>query len=391
MFAAGSAACGLAQSIDELIGFRILQGIGGGTLLPAAQIILVRRAGPANLGRAMSAMGIPLLMAPVFGPTIGGVLLEVSWRLIFYINIPVGIAAVICSLKLLDADPPERVPRPDLLGLVLGAGGMVGLTYGLAQIGPHPFASAYVLAPLAAGVTLIGLFCLRALHVTHPLLDVRLYANTGFRAAAIAYFCGAAVFFGSLILLPLYFQGLRGLSPFDTGLLLFPQGFGAAIGTFTYGRFSHRVSSGVTSAIGGAIACAATVPFTLIGAHTPYALLEIFMLVRGFGLGMTTMPIMTAAYRALGPKAVNDAAPQLNVLQRLGASIGVAVLAVTLQRGLAHAGASRARQATAFDHTFILVAVAAAAILPPVLVLIRAERAAPTLDDEGPATLLTEA
>ncbi len=148
MFALGSAACGLARSLPELVGFRVLQGIGGGTLLPVGQIILVRSAGPARLARAMSAMGVPLIMAPVFGPTIGGILLEVSWRLIFYINIPIAAAAVICSFKLLKRDAPERVPNPDVIGLFLGAGGMVGLTYGLAQAGAHPFASPDVRVPL---------------------------------------------------------------------------------------------------------------------------------------------------------------------------------------------------------------------------------------------------
>ena len=112
MFALGSAACGLARSLPELVGFRVLQGIGGGTLLPVGQIILVRSAGPARLARAMSAMGVPLIMAPVFGPTIGGILLEVSWRLIFYINIPIAAAAVICSFKLLKRDAPNVSRTP---------------------------------------------------------------------------------------------------------------------------------------------------------------------------------------------------------------------------------------------------------------------------------------
>ena len=392
MFALGSAACGLARSLPELVGFRVLQGIGGGTLLPVGQIILVRSAGPARLSRAMSAMGVPLIMAPVFGPTIGGILLEVSWRLIFYINIPIAAAAVICSFKLLKRDAPERVPNPDVIGLFLGAGGMVGLTYGLAQAGAHPFASPDVLVPLLTGAGLVVLFCVRALHARNPLLDVRLWAVGGYRMAAIAYFCGAAVIFGSMFLLPLYFQDVRGISPVATGLLLLPQGLGSAVGTFAFGRLSDRLSSGVISAVGATIACAATLPFVALGAHTPYGPLVVLMVVRGFGLGMTTMPIMTAGFRAVGPSRVSDVAPQLNVLQRVGASLGVAILAVTLQHGLTSAGPSPSRQAAAFGRTFLYVAILTAAVIVPAVFLARRERTGRAVAEEPAAvTALAEA
>ena len=175
------------------------------------------------------------------------------------------------------------------------------------------------LVPLLAGASLIILFCVRALHARNPLLDVRLWAFGGYRVAAIVYFCGAAVIFGSMFLLPLYFQDVRGMSPVATGLLLFPQGVGSAVGTFAFGRLSDRFGSGGISAAGATIACAATLPFIALGADTPYAPLVVLMVVRGFGLGMTTMPIMTAAFRAVGPARVSDVAPQLNVLQRVGA------------------------------------------------------------------------
>ncbi|HVX22138.1 MAG TPA: DHA2 family efflux MFS transporter permease subunit [Acidimicrobiales bacterium] len=377
LFTAGSALCGLASSVSELIIFRVIQGIGGGLIMPIGTIILVKKSGPIRLPRVMSAVGVPIVLAPVIGPTIGGLLLDnAGWRWIFYVNVPIGVAAVVAAVRLLPKDRPEDAGRLDVPGLGLVAAGLVGVTYGLAGIGTTSFVSDKVLLPLAVGTVLVAGFVLRALRMTRPLLDVRLYANRAFSAASFTTFCIGAAMFGGMILMPLYFQTVRGESAVMTGLLLAPQGIGSAVAIWVGGRATERFGGGVTALMGGLISIAATIPFVAIGAGTSFAFLCVAGAVRGFGLGLSVMPSMTSAFRVLRPDQVNDATPQLNVLQRVGGSIGTAIVTVVLENHLARAGGSVSARAAAFGTTFWWVLVVATLATLPTLLLIRMERRA---------------
>ncbi|HVX34362.1 MAG TPA: DHA2 family efflux MFS transporter permease subunit, partial [Solirubrobacterales bacterium] len=263
LFTAGSVLCGLAQSTESLVAFRVIQGIGGGMLVPTGQMILVRAAGPRNLPKVMSAIGIPIVLAPIFGPTIGGLLLEhVSWQSIFLVNLPVGILTLVAALKLLPKDRPEGAEPLDFLGLGILSVGLVGITYGLAETGSAGtlFAGS-VLIPLAIGLAGVAAFVLRALRVPNPLLNVRLYKDRAFAAASITTFCLGAALFGAMVLMPLYFQTVRGQDAVDTGLLLIPQGIGAAVAMGLSGRATERWGGGITAALGTVITLAATIPF----------------------------------------------------------------------------------------------------------------------------------
>src|SRR4051812_22519458 len=202
LFTVGSALCGLAWSSGSLVAFRVLQGVGGGMLLPIGQIVLVKAAGPRNLPRVMSAIGVPIILAPVFGPTLGGLLLEhAGWQWIFLVNVPVGIVAVAVALRMLPRDEPEEAGSLDAIGLGLVATGLVGLTYGLAQSGSSGSLTApSVLVPGLLGVVLIAAFVRRALRIPAPLLDMRLYADRAFAAASVTTFCLGAALFGAMIL-----------------------------------------------------------------------------------------------------------------------------------------------------------------------------------------------
>ena len=188
-----------------------------------------------------------------------------------------------------------------------------------------------MLEPLLAGLVLIALFVIRALHIERPLLDVRLFANRAFAAASLTTFCLGAALFGAMILMPLYFQTVRGEDAVHTGLLLAPQGIGAAIAMALSARVTERFGGGLTALGGGIITILATIPFVIIGGSTSYWLIGAAMVVRGFGIGMSMMPAMTAAFSVLRPEQVNHATPQLTVLQRVGGSIGTAILSVVLQ------------------------------------------------------------
>jgi len=380
LFTLGSALCGLANSAGSLTAFRVLQGVGGGMLTPIGQIILVRATPREKLPRVMSAIGVPIVLAPIFGPTLGGLLIEhVSWQSIFWINVPIGLLTFVAAWRLLPRDAPEGAERLDVLGLILVAAGVVGVTYGLAESGDTgTLASGHVLIPLAAGLVLIAAFVLRALRIEFPLLDVRLYANRAFSAASITTFCLGGALFGAMILMPLYFQIVRGESPVTTGLLLIPQGIGAAIAMHVSGRSTERFGGGLTAFLGGVITLVATVPFLLLNGETSYWLIGAAMVFRGFGIGMSIMPAMTAAYTVLRRDQVNDATPQLTTLMRVGGSIGTAILTVILQSQLTHAGpqASADAMADGFNVAFVWVMGITVVALLPTLLLMAAERRA---------------
>jgi EmrB/QacA subfamily drug resistance transporter len=378
MFTAGSVLCGLADSVGSLVAFRVIQGIGGGMLVPTGQMILVKAAGPKNLPKVMSAIGVPIVLAPIFGPTIGGLLLEhVSWQSIFLVNLPVGILTLVAAIKLLPRDKPEGAEKLDVLGLGLLSVGLVGVTYGLAETGSAgSLVATSVLVPLAIGLAGIAAFAWRALRIPNPLLNVRLYKDRAFTAASITTFCLGAALFGAMVLMPLYFQTVRGEDAVTTGLLLIPQGLGAAVAMALSGRATERWGGGVTATLGTAITLVATIPFVLLGANTAFVLIGGAMVIRGFGIGMSIMPAMTAAYAVLTPQQVTHATPQLTTLQRVGGSIGTAILTVVLQGQLESAGASQSAQAAAFGTTFVWVMGITAAALLPTLMLTRIERRA---------------
>ncbi len=335
LFLAGSALCGVAWSPESLIGFRVLQGLGGGMIMPLAQTILARAAGPQRMGRAMSVIGVPMMLGPVLGPVIGGFILDnLSWRWIFYVNVPIGLVALVLARRILPRDEPSAFERLDVVGFLLLSPGLALLIYGLSQAGSHgSLANPATLIGTSVGLMLCVAFVVYSLRTrVKPLLDMRLFANRHFSAAGATAFLFGISLFGVMLLLPLYYQIVRGSSPLEAGLLLAPQGLGAAAAMPIAGRLTDRFGAGRIVPPGLLLALAGTLAYTQVGAHTSYLLLAAALVVRGFGLGSTMMPSMAAAYQTLEHHQVPEAAPTLNIVRQAGGSVGTALLAVVLTR-----------------------------------------------------------
>ena len=253
-FVVSSALCGLAWSAESLIAFRVLQGLAGGMVMPVGMITLAQTAGPQRMGRVMSVVGVPMLLAPVLGPVIGGLIVEhLSWRWIFYVNLPIGIVGLALAARLLPsgrAEGLDATTKLDWRGLVLLSPGVAMLVFGLSEVGSQGSVSGVDLAWMVGGLALIAAFVLRALRVERPLVDVRLFRGRGFSAAAGTTFIVGMALFGSMLLLPLYFQVARGESPLHAGLLVAPQGLGAAFAMRFSGRMTDRVGGGRVVLIG---------------------------------------------------------------------------------------------------------------------------------------------
>jgi EmrB/QacA subfamily drug resistance transporter len=337
LFLTGSALAGAAWSSESLIGFRIVQGVGAGLVMPVGQTILARAAGPERIGRVMSVIGVPMLLGPIFGPVIGGAIVEeVSWRWIFFVNVPIGLAAVLLAWRLLPTTELRGSSRLDLRGLALLSPGLALFVYGLSEVGTTGSFGGRALVAAIAGLVLVALFVLHAWNRgREALIDISLFARRGFAAAAGTTLFIGVTLFGALLLLPLYYQLVRGESPLDTGLLLIPQGLGAALAMPIAGKLSDELGARLVIPGGIALAALGTAVFTQVGPHTGYAVLSLALFLIGLGLGATVVPAMAVAYQSVPREAVAQATSAINVIQRVAGSLGTALLAVVLQRQIA--------------------------------------------------------
>jgi EmrB/QacA subfamily drug resistance transporter len=372
LFTAGSGLCAVAASTTSLVLFRVLQGAGGGMIMPVGQLIMAQVAGPKRMGRVMGIVTMPAMLAPILGPVLGGAILQnLHWSWIFLVNLPVGALAFALAWRMLPQTDSGEAGRLDIVGLGLLSSGTTALVYGLSELGTHAsFTAPTVIWPTLAGIVLIGLFISHALRVERPLLDVRLYANRVFGAASLTTFGLGAALFGAMILVPLYYQEVRHESVIVTGLLVGPQGLGMLLVMPLVSRFTQRFGAGRVAIGGVAILSLASVPLAFVGANTSIAFISVILLLRGVGIGFSFMPAMTAAFAALRPSQLSDATPQLNVVQRVGGAIGTAVLAVVLQRATGHAVS---KPASAFQDAYWWSVGICVLSLIPCFVLMRAQ------------------
>ncbi|MGD9960649.1 DHA2 family efflux MFS transporter permease subunit [Nocardioides sp.] len=337
LFAAGSALCATANSLEMLVGFRVLQGLGGGMLMPLGMTILTRAAGPERVGRVMAVLGIPMLLGPIFGPILGGYLIDVaSWHWIFLINVPIGIAALVYAWIVLPGDNVRPSESFDWLGMILLSPGLAAFLYGVSSI-PEAGTiwTAKVLLPAIIGTLLIASFVPWALRTAniHPLVDLRLFRDRNMTVAMLAMSLFAIAFFGASLLFPLYFQQVRLESPLQSGVLLAPQGVGAMVTMPIAGVLADRMGPGKIVMTGIATITAGMAMFTQISADTSYLYLLTSLFIMGLGMGSTMMPIMSAALATLNDASIARGSTLMNIIQQVAASIGTALFSVLLTNG----------------------------------------------------------
>jgi len=341
LFVAGSALAGASWSAESMIAFRVLQGLGGGMIMPAGMTILTQKAGPQRVGKVMSVVGIPMLLGPICGPILGGWLVDdVSWEWIFYINVPIGLITLVAAWRILTPDVPEPTERLDVPGLLFLSPGLAMLIYGLATGAERSsFTSATVLTTTIAGAALVAAFVVRALMARNPLIDVRLFQRRSVAAAALTMVTFGIALFGALFLLPLYFQWVQGRSALETGLLLIPQGVGAMFTMPIGGVLTDRMGPGRVVLVGLPIIVGSLFGLTFLEADTAYSMLGALFFTLGLGMGLTMMPTMSAAMQTLGHDEVPRASTALNIIQQVATSIGTAAFSVLLTTAMKDRGA----------------------------------------------------
>jgi EmrB/QacA subfamily drug resistance transporter len=353
LFLAGSVACGLAWDLPALIAFRVVQGVGGGLLIPIMQTLLVQAAGGRPLGRLMAVVAMPALVGPILGPVVGGVIVShLSWRWIFYVNLPICLLALVMAWRGLPRDEAGPGRRLDVVGLALLSPALAAMIYGLAQIGPlGGVGHTSVVAPLTVGAALLVAFGVHAVRTrTDPIVDLRLFRHRSFAASSALMFLSGLSLYSAMLLLPLYYQRLRGADAVEAGLLLAPQGIASLLLRTPLGKLTDRL--GPRPVIFGCTLLTTVGTLGYVQTHANEWILGAFLALRGAGLGGTMLAIMVAAYEGLERSQIPHASSLTRITQQVGGSFGSAVLAVILQRQLAGHSHTPSGQATAFAHTF---------------------------------------
>jgi len=351
VFTLSSALCGIAPNIDLLIAFRVLQGAGGAALFPLAFALLFSVFTGKERGKANGIFGIPVLVAPALGPSLGGYLTQyVDWRWVFYVNLPVGIAGTVLAWRILREQPPQADRRFDLPGFLLAASGLGLLLFGLSNLAYDGWDSVgTVSGPIVLSLVLLAAFVPWELRVAQPLLQLRLYLRRNYQLATIIVLIASVQLLGPAFLLPQYLQVLRGQTPFAAGLVMLWGGVGSVIGTITSGQVYNRFGP-------RRLILAGLVLLTVTGfwlafwttATSDLLVLQVILLIRGFGLPLTLQSTNTVALDGIQGRTLPDATT-LNVVGRnVMGSLGIAVLTNFLQNQVtAHLAALGPRAAKA--------------------------------------------
>lgn len=334
-FTLGSALCGLSTSLPMLILFRVIQGLGGAALMPLSLTLLFQVFPHEERGSAMGAFGVPVLLAPAIGPTLGGYLVTFSgWQLIFYINVPIGILAVLLSTIFIRGSRSEKRPRFDVLGFIFVAVGLATGLYGLSSTSSDGWGSGTVIGFLGAGVASLIIFTIIELSISkrggQPLLKLNLLGNGPFGVSTIARILITFGLFGSLFLLPLYLQNIRGLSAYQAGLVLLPQALAAMVSTVIAGRLVDKIGVKAVMIPGLLIICVSMWFMTFIDSHTSYGWFQVLLILNGLALGSCMQPLSVAMMIDIQPRDLAQASSLSNVARAVASSLGIAVLATVV-------------------------------------------------------------
>jgi EmrB/QacA subfamily drug resistance transporter len=364
IFTLSSALCGLAQSLGQLVVFRVLQGVGGGMLTPVGMALLFRTFPPAERVRASSILTIPTTLAPALGPVLGGVLVTgLSWRWVFLVNLPIGAAALTFGLIFLGDQEADPSGRFDLTGFVLSGVGFAALMYGISEGGERGWGTPAIVACLTAGALLLTVLLRQQLRAKQPLLNLRLFANRLFRSATAVTFVLTSAFLGVLYVVALFFQDGLGLSALASGLSTFPEAFGVMAGAQVVSRYLYPWLGPRRVMAGGLVALGATMlALTTISSRDQLWEMRALMFVMGYCVAHVMLPSQAASMAQIDRASTGRASTLFNAVRQLGSASGIAVLSTVLSAvgftvTRAHAGSGPAPDLAAYHWAFAVAAI----------------------------------
>jgi len=331
LFTAGSLLCGLAWNNPSLVVFRVIQGLGGGMMSPLGMTMLFKAVPPQERNAVMGIYGLPIILAPVLGPTVGGYLVEyVDWRTIFTLNVPIGILGIFMAFTFLRES--DRLPdlKFDLRGFVLSAVAFSGLLLGFSDAATAGWTDSGVLARFAIGGTALVAWIVVELTDKQPLVELRLFQNRTFTLAMLVNFVLTVGLFGGQLLLPVFLQNFRGLGAAEAGLITMFQALPMLVMMPLVGRIIDRVGLRRMLLIGLPLVALTTLQFATLDLTTSDNELRLKLALRGAAMGLVMMPAMTAAMNAAPMHLMSRASSLTNVSRQVFGSFGTAIFVTIL-------------------------------------------------------------
>jgi len=363
LFTLASALCGLAPNLPMLIGFRVLQGIGGGALTPVGTAILYRTFPPIERVQVSRILNIPTVLAPASGPVIGGLLIDkLSWHWVFYVNVPIGIAVFLFGLLFLQEHSEQTTKSFDVAGFLLAGFGLALTMYALSEGPNYGWTSVSILSSLSIGLVLVAVFVFVELRSTHPILNLRLFRNRGFRTSNLVTLFSTAGFLGLLYAVPLFLQQARGVSALTSGLTTFPEAVGVLVATQIVAPLYPNIGPR-RLIVGGLTGVAIVIALmSLVGQDTSLWLVRVLMFLTGAGMAFSFTSVQAASFATISTAETGQASALFNAQRQIGASLGVALLSSVISVvGLTQVNANGVTlpNLTAYHAAFITAAVLA--------------------------------
>ena len=389
LFTIGSVLCSVSQSANQLIVFRIIQGIGGGMVSPIGIAMVFRLAPKEKMGSIMGMLGIPMLLGPALGPIVAGYFIEyVSWHWIFLINLPIGIIAIIVGLKFLPEFEKKEVPALDKVGFVLAPIAFSMLAYGVHE-SAKDWSSKPTIISLVIGITTLLIFIFVELRQTEPLLELRVFGSSDFtRGIIIAWICQIALF-GAILLVPLYLQRVRGYGALNTGIYMLPQALASGLMMPIGGKLFDRIGARPLVFTGMSVITCSLYMLSRISITTNLSYIMICLGMLGGGMGLSMMSINTHVLQAAPKKLVTRVTPLTAAAQQVMVSFAVAGITGYLTSKITHHTANIVEMknplqavTSAYGDTFLLTMCIAGAGVVLSLILRKPKNKTDELEDE---------
>ena len=373
VFLATSIASGLSRSIYLLIISRIVQGFSAGFIMTLVTTLAIEVAGREAMGRVMSTVGIPMILGPILGPVIGAVIVQfLSWRYVFFVNIPIGIIAItLMILKLPDFTPANIKAKFDFIGITLLGASSASLIYGITQGAKNAtFNNSMTISYVFAGIAILAIYIIyAAIKREQAILPLHLFRLKNFTAVIVGLFLAGVATNGPMLLLPLFFQNIKGFSVLGTGLILIPQGIGMLVVRPLIGKLTDKLGARDVVLVSLTLAIAGTIPFVLFNERSSLIVVGVVLFIRGIGIGGVTMPMMTDAYTGMVRQKIPQASIGTRLVQNIGGAFGSAVLATVVSLGVQGKTPTIPLLTTAYHDGFMLALILSLVMLIPSLFL----------------------
>ncbi len=332
LFVAGSALCGMSLGVNTMIAARIIQALGGGIMQPLGMALIYMSFPRSKIGMVLGFWGIAAMAAPAIGPTLGGYLVEyANWRLIFYINLPIGIINLFLAGVILKETPLIKGKHLDWLGIATCSIGLFAILLALSDGNKYGWGSPTIIGLLIVAALTLSFFVWNELHHPEPILDLRMFNNFIFTISVIIGSLLAMGMFGAIFLVPLLLQSVLGQTAMKTGLIMFPAALASGIMMPISGKLFDKYGARGIVIAGLALVTWTTYAMKDFNAVTPFAIMTIWLTIRGAGMGLSMMPVTTAGMNTVPPHLIGRASALSNVIRQVSSSLGIAMLTTIMQ------------------------------------------------------------